>query len=336
MSRKGPRRPTSRRPTGAWPESSIRTSIRGIRPPRSGSRRSRRPTRCSGTTRRGGPTTVSGMRAPAPDSTPAGREVPDSAASEAAAGGRASVAAGARSRGSTSRRGDLGDLFGNLFGGGPSRPGGAPGRRGAAGADRGPVPRRRPRRDRFALAETGADLPDVQRNRAHGQDPMCDVSRRGHRRGIRARAHQDPGGHRGRRHDPRAGQGRTRRQRRSGRRPLRHGSRRAACVLRAAGQRHPRDRPRHREGGVRRSGDRRADDSRNDAREDPAGHAGAPALPAPQQGRQGSAHGRRGRSHLLGPRDDSRNSSTRAGEDAATLLDGLYEGDVRADLPKGL
>jgi len=27
---------------------------------------------------------------------------------------------------------------------------------------------------------------------------------------------------------------------------------------------------------------------------------------------------------------------TRAGEDAATLLDGLYEGDVRADLPKGL
>ena len=53
------RRPKSRRRTAAWPENSIRTSIPATKPPRSASRRSRRPTTSSRTRRSAGPTTGS-------------------------------------------------------------------------------------------------------------------------------------------------------------------------------------------------------------------------------------------------------------------------------------
>ncbi len=46
--------------------------------------------------------------------------------------------------------------------------------------------------------------------------------------------------------------------------------------------------------------------------------------------------GERGRSHLQRADHDSEDAERPRACDAATLLDSLYEGDVRADLPKGL
>ena len=76
----------------------------------------------------------------------------------------------------------------------------------------------------------------------------------------------DSRGHRERRDDPRAREGRRGSARRPAGRSLRHGARDAAPVLRAAGQRHPRRRADHGEGGVRGRRDRGADDPRPGAR----------------------------------------------------------------------
>ena len=112
---------------------------------------------------------------------------------------------------------------------------------------------------------------------AHRQDGLPDLPRRGRRRGVRARADQDPRGNRRRRNDPRSRQGRARRARRADRGPLRDGARDAAPVLRAPGQRHSRRRSDHGEGGVRRRRDRSAHDP---------WHGHARSIPPGTQGRQ--------------------------------------------------
>ena len=101
----GPPRPTSRRPTAAWPESSTPTSIRATRPPRSASRRSRRPTRSSRTRKSAGPTTGSATPARGRDS--GGASTPGRPPGRPGAGGlrgRAAAVRGLPLRGGRPRR----------------------------------------------------------------------------------------------------------------------------------------------------------------------------------------------------------------------------------------
>ena len=93
--------------------------------------------------------------------------------------------------------------------------------------------------------------------------------------------------------------------------------------------------PDHGQGGLRRRRDRRADDPRRRDGEDSARHAGPPAVPPARQGREGPAHGTTG-DHIYivarhGPEDAEPGGPRR--RDAARSL---YEGNVRAELPKGL